>query len=332
MDTGADANNRAVLNSDAGTLLVSGSVNLSAGTQDFILRGEGDGEISGQITGSQRLFKSSIGAGTWTLSGDNSTTFTGRISVGNGAVRVASEANLGATPGAFVANHLTLGGGSANGALMTTATMALSENRGVTLGTMGGTFAPAAATTLSVNSVVTSTTGGLSKAGDGVLVLSGSNTYVGGTAVSAGTLLVTNSLGSGTGFGAVTVDLGATLGGNGIIAPAADANIIVDGTLQVGAAGDVSAQQLTLTSTGTGLVTVNGIVAFDLFSGQGSFTLNDGTNNDVLVVNGGSGFTLGAGAQLHVSTSLPIDGSWVGGRGVALVRLERPDWRGERHL
>ncbi len=323
VDTGADASNRAVLNSDAGNLLISGSINLSSGTQDFVLRGDGNGEISGQITGSQRLFKSSVGAGTWTLSGDNSSTFTGRATVGNGALQVSSEANLGATPGSFEANQLTLGGGSANGALKTTATMSLSANRGVTLGTMGGTFDTAAATTLTVNSVIASAAGALVKIGTGTLSLAGNNTYVGGTTVSVGTLLAVNTLGSATGAGPVTVDSGATLGGNGFIAPGVDGNITVNGTLQVGAAGDASAQQLTITTTGVGLVTVNNIVVFDLFSGQGSGVLNDATHNDQLVVNGSNGFAIGAGAQLHVSTSLPIDGTWVAGSSWRLF-----DWSG----
>ncbi|MFN9918112.1 MAG: autotransporter-associated beta strand repeat-containing protein, partial [Pirellulaceae bacterium] len=133
VDTGAHASNRALLNSDAGKLTVSGNIHLSAGTQDFVLRGEGDGEISGQLTGSQRLFKSSSGSGTWILSGDNSSTFTGRTSISNGAIQVASEANLGAVPGSAVANQLTLGGSSTNGTLRTTGTMSLSGNRGVTL-------------------------------------------------------------------------------------------------------------------------------------------------------------------------------------------------------
>ncbi len=58
---------------------------------------------------------------------------------------------------------------------------------------------------------------GITKAGDGVLVLSGPNTYAGATTVTAGTLLVNNTTGSGTGAGNVTVSSGAAIGGNGII-------------------------------------------------------------------------------------------------------------------
>ena len=62
----------------------------------------------------------------------------------------------------------------------------------------------------------------LSVAGTGTLTLSGASTYDGGTSVTAGTLKVNNTTGSGTGTGAVTVSSGATLGGNGIISGTVD--------------------------------------------------------------------------------------------------------------
>jgi autotransporter-associated beta strand protein len=220
VDTGSDASNRALLNSDAGKLTVSGNVNLSSGTQDFVLRGDGNGEISGQITGSQRLFKSSVGAGTWILSGDNSTTFTGRTSVGNGTIQISSESNLGAVPGSFAANQLTLGGGTSNGTLRTTASTSLSANRGVTLGAVGGTFESAATTTLTVNGVIAGTAGALNKTGAGTLVLTAANTYAGTTNVSAGTLQVGNgSTGSLDGTSGINLTgSGSKLSGSGSIA------------------------------------------------------------------------------------------------------------------
>ncbi len=164
----------------------------------------------------------------------------------------------------------------------------------------------------------------LEKTTSGILQLLNGNTHSGGTVVTEGTLLAGNTLGSATGSGEVTVALGATLGGNGSIAPAANNSITVNGTLQVGAAGDSSAQKLTLTTTGVGLTTVNGVVAFDLFGGQGSGTLNAQTgNNDQLVVNGTSGFAIGGTSTLQVTTSLPIDGSWVAGTEWKLF-----DWAG----
>jgi autotransporter-associated beta strand protein len=53
--------------------------------------------------------------------------------------------------------------------------------------------------------------------GPGLLTLTGTNNYSGGTMVNAGTLFVNNTAGSGTGTGVVTVNSGASLGGTGTI-------------------------------------------------------------------------------------------------------------------
>lgn len=60
--------------------------------------------------------------------------------------------------------------------------------------------------------------GGASAATAGRTLLSGANHYTGGTIVSAGTLLVNNPVGSGTGTGFVAVSNNGTLGGTGMIA------------------------------------------------------------------------------------------------------------------
>ena len=102
----------------------------------------------------------------------------------------------------------------------------------------------------------------VNKAGAGTLTLSGSNTYgtagTTGTTLSAGTLLVNNAAGSGTGAGNVSVGSGTALGGTGTISGA----VSVAGTLAPGATtaagsfGTITTGALTLTSTAT--------LAFDL--------------------------------------------------------------------
>ncbi|MCU0792865.1 MAG: hypothetical protein MUE42_08460 [Opitutaceae bacterium] len=57
----------------------------------------------------------------------------------------------------------------------------------------------------------------LAKEGGGTLTLSNANTFLGGVSVGAGTLVVSNTTGSGTGSGLVTVSGLAAVGGNGTI-------------------------------------------------------------------------------------------------------------------
>ena len=70
--------------------------------------------------------------------------------------------------------------------------------------------------TLIVNGVVSGVSN-LTKADSGILNLTGANTYTGATTVSAGTLSVNNTSGSGTGSGTVSVTTGAILSGSGTI-------------------------------------------------------------------------------------------------------------------
>lgn len=117
----------------------------------------------------------------------------------------------------------------------------------------------------------------IEKVGTGAWTITGGSTHGGGTAVTAGTLLVTNTTGSATGTGAVTVAAGAVLGGSGRIAPAVDQSItFTEATLQIGTElpyqPGTSASSLTLQTSGTGTLslTAGSTLAFDLFTGAGS--------------------------------------------------------------
>jgi autotransporter-associated beta strand protein len=82
-----------------------------------------------------------------------------------------------------------------------------------------------AAKDMSISAQIIGVTGALTKAGAGALELTGANTYGGDTTVNAGTLLVNNTTGSGTGTGAVTVtNSGSTLAGTGTISGAVTVN------------------------------------------------------------------------------------------------------------
>lgn len=71
--------------------------------------------------------------------------------------------------------------------------------------------------------------GNLVKTGSGSLTLTNSNTYSGGTTVEKGKLILSNTSGSATGSGNVTIKQGATLAGNGSM----NGNLIVESSAAV---------------------------------------------------------------------------------------------------
>jgi len=92
----------------------------------------------------------------------------------------------------------------------------------------------------------------LTKSTAGTLTMGNGNTYTGGTSVTAGTLEVVNTAGSGTGTGAVTVGTGAVLSGSGSIAGAT--TIAAGGILAPGVGNTATSNQtMTFTNTGTSL-------------------------------------------------------------------------------
>lgn len=143
-----------------------------------------------------------------TITGGGGTGATGQAVVVGGVVVSVQVTNPGT--GYTTAPTVTLTGAGTP----TTAAAFTTAISGVTLnsaGSVGG------AGNLTVNGPITGNNA-LTKVGAGALTVTAPNTYTGLTTVSAGSLLVNNAAGSGTGSGSVTVANAATLGGAGIIA------------------------------------------------------------------------------------------------------------------
>jgi autotransporter-associated beta strand protein len=198
-------------------------------------------------------------------------------SISFGALTMASGSTLNVVADSSTptdqAYFLTFGATTLNGP----ATISVGNNGAgfgtVTLGTVGGS-------------------GPLTMSGPGILVLPNANTYTGGTTINGGRLIVTNTTGSGTGTGAVTVNSGGTLSGTGTIA----------GNIQVNAGGTIEPGSPMFPATAPGLLTANGNVTFA--GGTFRAKLNGtsaGTGYDQLQVNG----TLSLGAAVtQLATTL----------------------------
>jgi autotransporter-associated beta strand protein len=148
--------------------------------------------------------------------------------------------------------------------------------------------------------------GALNKSGTGGLILSTANTYGGGTTVSAGTLYVTNTTGSATGAGAVTVNSGAQLIG----AQAAGQGSFT-GTLNVNGGGSVSAFESSNQTAGNAYTLSTGALNLDNDSVGGTilnFTLtgtpNGITNPALIAVNGGVNVVAGTTVKLFGTASV----------------------------
>jgi filamentous hemagglutinin family protein len=182
---------------NGGTLATSGSftlnpnrgITLSANSN--IAAASGTLTYGGIITGSNSITYN--GSGTVSLSGIN--TYTGTTTINNGGTLIINaDSCLGTAPGSVNAASITLNNGILEAD--TSSAFTLNANRGITLGSSGGTIAPTTGT-LTYNGIITGT-GALTMAatGGGALQLGGLNTYTGQTNINAGTFLfgVANSI------------------------------------------------------------------------------------------------------------------------------------------
>ncbi|WP_292883691.1 DUF4347 domain-containing protein [Nisaea sp.] len=198
--------------------------------------------FSGAFTddGTNALVKT--GSGTLTLSGTN--TASGTMTVNQGTLSVAADANL--SGGAVTINGGTLA-----------VTGATTINNAIVLGSSNGTINASANASVSGN--ITGT-GSLTKIGTSTLTLAGTNTYSGGTTISGGTLRLSggNALSDS---GTVTVNAGATL----------DLNNTSETIGSLAGSGTVSVGSGSITLSSAGSNSFSGSM-----TGTGTFTVASG--------------------------------------------------------
>jgi len=189
--------------------------------------------ITNNINDPSNVGERMIGGGTLVLEGNNSNAFTldpvtrfnvGLSGTGNGTIAVGNDLALGTAAVLFDASS-TLRSASAAARSLANPMILGTNAAQLTLGSadtgtlaLSGTFTLQRSGTLAVANSLTTISGpvvgagfGLTKTGAGALLLTGSSSYTGPTAVNAGSLLVDGQLGAT----ALTVNSGGLLGGLG---------------------------------------------------------------------------------------------------------------------
>ncbi len=254
-----------------------------------------DATLSGVISGNRGVMYFANLAGGFNLQSNNS--YTGETTISGGTrITFNRAANFG------TGNLLTFSGGSplliyAEG---NTDDLTLkgdqTTQRTVTLASTQLTIQIAQDHTVSFQNALAATgSSGLRKTGDGTLRLQAANAYNLHTKVGGGTLLINNTTGSGTGTSAIEVEAGATLGGNGTLAPDGTKGFILRSNAHL-SPGDA------LINDGLGTLTLQlgGTTGTVTFEDQSRFNLQLGASlqSDRLVINqAGTGEIIFAGTS-----------------------------------
>jgi len=268
-----------------------GSKNLTTGSNN--LNTEVSGIISGgtTVTGVFPAIGGSltkIGTGALTLSGAN--TYTGGTTLSAGTLIIGNDSALGSGMLSMAAGTTLSFLNTGNFTVANPITISGDPN-----------FAPPSGTTQTLSGVIANgiSPGTLNVNGAGTLVLSGANSYSGGTAISSGTLQVTNNNSVGT--GPVTLDGGTfQSGGAGLSFNNAFAINISGGTI------DTQANTLTLSGViadgnGPGALTKIGSGTL-ILAGVDTYSGPTNINGGILQVDGAitssSNVTVNAGGTL----------------------------------
>lgn len=287
-------------NGNGDTFTIFGGANIAGATFDgsggnntLILAGSGNGTFSLASATNITAFQM-LGSGIWTLTGASAAG--GGWTVASGTLRAG---------GNITVNDVAVNGGvfDVNGQTVTVGAL---SGTGGTIALGSGSLSTAFVGTSTLASVINGT-GSLTKQASGTLILTGTNTYGGGTTILGGTLQLGNGgtagsiAGNVTGSGTLsfnrsdTVTFGGAISGNTIVRQSGTGTTILTGTNTYVGGTIVNAGKLQLGPGGTlgngAPLTMNG----------GTLDLNN-TNQTVSSASGSGGFiTLGSGTLTTTS-------------------------------
>ena len=300
------------LNKPAGTNAIAGNLAITTGTVRLahanqiadsssvtvngVLDLNGNSETIGSLlTSSGTITSGSAGAATFTVGGTGSGTFSGQIQNGNGTVSIVKQGSdtLTLSGSNSYSGGTTLSSGTLNYSNVNAlggGALTFSNNSTLQAG-VSGTFANAVALNAGATGVfdtqansdtfsgIISGSGVLTKAGAGTLTLSNSNSYSGGTTISAGTLSCGGNLNALSG-GTVTFSGSATL------APA-----------QLPSTSGTLANNVVINSGAMGVINVSSSANITLsgaISGSGAlYRVGGATGTDTLILSGSNSYTGG---------------------------------------
>ena len=282
------------------------------------------GGPSGGTANDKNLSLVKLGSGTLTLSGAN--TFVGTVTINAGTLSVSSDANLGNT-----ANTIKLGDGTGTDTLAITT--GFSTARQITL---NAGIIDVSAGLATISGKITGS-GGLTKTGDGTLVLSNNtNDYTGVTSIQSGRILInaSNALGA-TGAAnktiiasggmldlqssisvAETLTISGTGGGSGALRNSFSNNALT-GPIDLDAAATIMSEAGSSLTISTGGIDTDGFAL--TFSGPGPTTVSGEISDTGSVTKTGTGTLTLSGTNSYTGTTtvsqgtLLVDGSIANG-------------------
>ncbi len=299
----------------AGTILsaaVSGTASNNivlpntATRHDFVAANGTELTLSGVISGGGASLPTffvntdTIGGSTGLVKLTGTNTFTGKVQINRGGLAITSDAALGNSANTVL---LDIGTTTQIGIRFDSA---MSSARSIELGG-GKQVLNTNGNNVTLSGVV-SGTGELHKLGTGTLTLSNANTYSGLTNVTAGTLAVTGTLGSGTYAGNVSIASGTTLDMASSYSQTLSGAISGSGSLTKSGSGSLTLSGNSSSFAGTTTVSAGTLLVTGQLGGNAS---TSGTLAGGGTIGGNLGFL--SGSFFDITNALLGDALSVGG-------------------